>query len=115
MMDEDYKDFVEKMFMIDDAMELHEVFDFSLLRYAPMFRNVKDDTYYTVMQMQSASEEEAMEKGNHVAEFAKGMDGSSEFTGIVVDLLALPLWPGMFVGMDGGTFPVIIIEWDKLH
>lgn len=108
-------DIKNSMFKLEDAAELHKMFDFSVFRYAPMFYNIKNNIYYTTTQMQCESEKEAMEKGDHMAEFAKGMNNSSKFTEIVVDLEALKLWPGIFVGEEGSIFPVIIIEWDKLH
>lgn len=94
---------------------VNEYLDSDQYPYAPLFRSTNDDVYYTVTPMMSMTEEEADEHGKMVEVMALGTDGSTEYTGIVVDLRALPLWSGLFKTNDGNDFPVIVIDWKGLH
>jgi len=99
-----------KVNLVKDGVELHSVFDFSINRHAPVFINKKDGIHFAVPKLVFPTEKAAMETGEELEEYVKGMEASATFTGIVMDMNHVKLWPATVTDNNDLITNIMVVD-----
>lgn len=96
--------------MVKDGLELHSVFDFSINRHAPVFINKKDGIQFAVAKLVFPTEEAAMATGKELQEYVRGMEASAVFTGLVLDMNHVQLWPATVTDNNDLITNIMVVD-----